>query len=108
MKDFSEGIKRNSKYADGWYGRGTVHMQFQQYEKAIEDFSEAIKLNPTMVAAWGNRANAHSELLQYEQALADYKKVISLQDRDAHAYASMAWIPSGVHGRGWPRSPRAR
>jgi tetratricopeptide (TPR) repeat protein len=92
LKDFSEGIKRNSEHALGWYGRGTVHMQLQQYEKAIDDFSQALKLNPTMVAAWGNRANARSELLQYEQALADYKEVIRLQDRDAHAYASMAWI----------------
>ena len=56
IKDFSETIRLDPKFARAFDSRGTTYYSKRDYHSAIVDFSETIRLSPTAISANNNLA----------------------------------------------------
>ena len=49
-------LAKDSKNPFLWYNIGNIHLQMQEFNKAIDDYSKAIKYEPNLAEAYYNRA----------------------------------------------------
>ena len=75
---FTDVIKKNPNYGDGYNSRGVAYFNMQRYNEAIKDYNKAISLKPDFVEAYNNRGNAYYVLNKYNEAINDWEKAIQL------------------------------
>ena len=52
IADFTEAIRFNPKFADAYYGRGTVYAGKGDFDQAIADYEVVIRLDPQQADAY--------------------------------------------------------
>ena len=77
-----QGKNRKNPYV--WYNLGNIHLQMQDFEKAIEDYTKAIQYEPTMAEAYYNRALTLLYLNNKKQAVKDLSKAGELGIQEAY------------------------
>jgi tetratricopeptide (TPR) repeat protein len=82
VRDFSEVIRIDPKYPDGYFSRGQTYFKLGQTELAIADYSAVLAQAPEHGAAFHARGMAHLYLGKNDLALADLSKAIELGERD--------------------------
>lgn len=68
-----------------WYNLGNLHLQMQEFHKAIDSYSEAIKYESTLAEAYYNRGLTLLYLGEKELARADLSKAGELGIKEAYA-----------------------
>jgi len=69
MEQFNAAIGFDKKYAQGYLGRGLVHLLQRKFDEAIADISTAISLDSRLPHAFANRGIAY--FLKGEKDLAE-------------------------------------
>ena len=82
LTDLSE---RNSSNAFIWYNLGNVHLQMQEFHKAIDDYSEAIRYEANLAEAYYHRGLTLLFLGEKELAVSDLSKAGELGVKEAYA-----------------------
>jgi tetratricopeptide (TPR) repeat protein len=87
IDDYTAAIARGSNsypydpvlhFANAYFGRGIVHYQKGELDKAIADYDSALVLSPKHPLAIINKALALGDLRQYDSAIAWYTQAIAL------------------------------
>jgi tetratricopeptide (TPR) repeat protein len=78
MSQFELAIKQDSKIAQGYLGRGLIHLQRREMEDAIADISKAITLDARLPHAFANRGIAYSMIGSNELAEKDFAAAAAL------------------------------
>jgi len=74
--------KVNFSAAIGFFSIGTMLMETEKYDEAIEQFTKAIDSNPRFIEAYCNRGIAYKRKGDYDRAIADYHQGWSLDSED--------------------------
>jgi hypothetical protein len=88
--DFSEAIRRNSKYAEAFNNRCWTRAVMGQAEEAITDCDQAIRLRLDYADAFDSRGLAYLKLGKFDRAVADFDAALRLRPKKA----------SSLYGRG--------
>jgi len=88
--DFSEAIRRNSKYAEAFNNRCWTRAVMGQTEDAIADCDQAIRLRLDYADAFDSRGLAYLKLGKFDRAIADFDAALRLRPKQA----------SSLYGRG--------
>lgn len=86
LKIFDEAIKLNPNDYQGYFGRGTICGDLQNYSQSIADLDRAAQLNPNFSYIYYNRGVAYINLQNYEQAIEDFSTAIKLTPNFSYAY----------------------
>jgi tetratricopeptide (TPR) repeat protein len=99
IEDFTEAIRLDPKYADGYFQRGRAYLARktgdakENTDKAIADFGEAIKVNPNLAGAYSMRGYVCHEIKkEYERAVKDYQEAIRIDAGSQNARNNLAWL----------------
>lgn len=74
LSDWDTALEYSPELAPALFNRGTLQLQMQQYEQAIESFTRAIELAPDMGAAYYNRGYAYLSIGNRDAATADISR----------------------------------
>ncbi len=83
---FSEAIRVNPKYANGYNNRGIAYIKLGKYECATKNLNKAIRLKPDHAPCYYHRGYIYDNSGQYQHALKDYNEAIRLKHDYADAY----------------------
>jgi tetratricopeptide (TPR) repeat protein len=83
--DFSEAIRRNSRYAEAYNNRCWTRAVMGQAEEAIADCDQAIRLRLDYADAFDSRGLAYLKLGQFDRAIADFDAALRLRPKMASA-----------------------
>ena len=83
--DFSEAIRRNSKYAEAFNNRCWTRAVMGQAEEAIADCDQAIRLRLDYADAFDSRGLAYLKLGKFDRAIADFDAALRLRPKMASA-----------------------
>ena len=89
INDFTKAIQCNSCYGDAYYNRGSVYINLNEYDKAIDDFTNAIKYekkDSQFSASYFNRAFCREKKGEHNLAIVDYTKAIDKDEKNKDAY----------------------
>ena len=78
-------LEKNSSNPFIWYNLGNLHLQMQEFHKAIDDYSEAIKYESNLAEAYYNRGLTLLYLGEKELARTDLSKAGELGIKEAYA-----------------------
>ncbi|MBX7167985.1 MAG: tetratricopeptide repeat protein [Pirellulales bacterium] len=92
LKDYSEAIRRDPKYAFAYNNRGVVWEAKGALDNALVDYSEAIRLDPQNPFAFNNRGVVREAKRDYARALRDYSDAIRLDPQYATPFNHRAWL----------------
>lgn len=81
-----EAIKTNPNDPTGYYDRGSLKYDMEDYVGAKSDFSKAIALNPTKPEYYFGRGNSLRYLDDYPAAIRDYSAAIDIDPSFFEAY----------------------
>lgn len=88
--DYSESIKRNSKYPQSYNNRAYTYMRMMEYDLALADLDKALTLNPNYLHALRNRADVNNYKNNKESAILDYEKIMELAGPSTDVCAHLA------------------
>jgi hypothetical protein len=88
--DFSEAIRRNSKYAEAFNNRCWTRVVMGQAREALADCDQAIQLRVDYADAFDSRGLVYLKLGNFEHAIADFDTALRLSPKKA----------SSLYGRG--------
>lgn len=71
VKDYSEVIRLDPKFAQAYAARGSAFIVLGQFDNAIQDLNKAIQLNPKNYLAYELRGSAYYAKHQLDQAISD-------------------------------------
>jgi tetratricopeptide (TPR) repeat protein len=74
LSDLSDAIHLSPQNAYLYYNRGNIHVQRQDYERAMEDYNRAIELDANLAEAYYNRGLVYAHKKQTDAAIADLSK----------------------------------
>lgn len=77
-------LSKNKRNPYVWYNLGNIHLQMQNFEKAIEDYTKAIQYEPNLAEAYYNRALTLLYLNRKSQAIKDLSKAGELGIQEAY------------------------
>lgn len=77
-------LNKNKKNPYVWYNMGNIHLQMQEFEKAIDDYTKAIQYEPNLGEAYYNRALTLLYLNRKSQAIKDLSKAGELGIPEAY------------------------
>jgi tetratricopeptide (TPR) repeat protein len=83
--DFSEAIRRDSKYAEAFNNRCWTRAVMGQAEEAITDCDQAIRLRVDYADAFDSRGLAYLKLGKFDRAIADFDAALRLRPKMASA-----------------------
>ncbi len=75
---------KNKRNPYVWYNMGNIHLQMQEFQKAIDDYTMAIKYEPNLGEAYYNRALTELYLNKKSQAIKDLSKAGELGIPEAY------------------------
>jgi tetratricopeptide (TPR) repeat protein len=84
IKNYSKAIELDSTYAEAYFSRGTVNLNYFQFDEAIADFDKALQFEPFMPFALANRAFARIRKYQFgsSRTLSSNSEVTVLASKD--------------------------
>jgi tetratricopeptide (TPR) repeat protein len=85
INDYTEGIKVDTSFSDGYFYRGICELALQDYKSAQKDFDKTIELEPKFAKAYFNRALLFVMQQQFAQSLPDLDKTIDLDETTPNA-----------------------
>ncbi len=96
IKDFTEVIRLNPKYAQAYLDRGLAWYK-TDLDKAIADYTEAIRLDPKFAWAYCDRGLAWSAKKDPDKAIADFNDALRLDPKlgEAYLHRGKAWQAKG-------------
>ena len=77
-------LNKNRRNPYVWYNLGNIHLQMQEFEKAIEDYTKAIQFEKNLAEAYYNRALTLLYLNNKAQAIKDLSKAGELGIQEAY------------------------
>ena len=86
LRNVSQAIARNSKYAPAYSLRGVLRLVNQDKFGALADFDQALSRDQNLVQAYIGRALVKSNQGDSGGAIADYSKAIALQGKHSILY----------------------
>ncbi|BAY64393.1 serine/threonine protein kinase containing TPR domain [Calothrix brevissima NIES-22] len=90
IKEFTQAIKLNPKYAEAYYERANAHFLASNFQRAAEDASKAIELNKNYVEAYSRHCAALLLLQQPQKAEEECTQAIKLNSMYGDAYLNRA------------------
>jgi tetratricopeptide (TPR) repeat protein len=90
IKEFTDAINLNDKYAEAYYQRANAHFLANNYQRSAEDASKAIELNKNYVEAYSRHCAALLLLQQPQKAEAECTQAIEINPKYADAYLNRA------------------
>jgi tetratricopeptide (TPR) repeat protein len=75
---FSEVIRRQPAFAEGWNKRATVYYLAGDYKRSLADCAEVMKRNPYHFGALSGYGQIYFALEQYERALAYWRRALRI------------------------------
>ena len=78
-------LNKNKKNPYVWYNIGNIHLQMQEFNKAVDDYTNAIQYEENLAEAYYNRALTLLYLGNKSQALKDLSKAGELGIQEAYA-----------------------
>ena len=77
-------LEKNSRNPYVWYNMGNIHLQMQEFNKAIDDYTKAIQYDPNLAEAYYNRALTLLYLDKKTNAIKDLSKAGELGIQEAY------------------------
>jgi len=77
-------LSKNKRNPYLWYNLGNIHLQMQEFDKAVDDYTKAIQYEPNLAEAYYNRALTLLYLNKKSQAIKDLSKAGELGIQDAY------------------------
>lgn len=77
-------LSKNKRNPYVWYNMGNIHLQMQEFDKAIEDYTKAIQYEKNLAEAYYNRALTLLYLNKKSQAIKDLSKAGELGIQEAY------------------------
>ena len=77
-------LARNARNPYVWYNMGNIHLQMQEFNKAVDDYTKAIQYDPNLAEAYYNRALTLLYLDQKPKAIKDLSKAGELGIQEAY------------------------
>ena len=74
LSDLSDAIRLSPQNAYLYYNRGNIHVQRQDYERAMDDYNRALELDANLAEAYYNRGLVHAQQKNTDAAIADLSK----------------------------------
>lgn len=85
LNSISIALQKNSSNPFIWYNMGNLHLQMQEFHKAIDDYSQAIKYEKNLAEAYYNRGLTLLYLGEKNLAQSDLSKAGELGIKEAYA-----------------------
>ena len=77
-------LSKNKRNPYVWYNLGNIHLQMQEYAKAVDDYTKAIQYERNLAEAYYNRALTLIYLNNKSQAIKDLSKAGELGIKEAY------------------------
>ena len=77
-------LAKNGRNPYVWYNMGNIHLQMQEFGKAIDDYTKAIQYDPNLAEAYYNRALTLIYLDNKSMAIKDLSKAGELGIQEAY------------------------
>jgi tetratricopeptide (TPR) repeat protein len=75
---FSNVIKRDPEFAEGWNKRATAYYLAGDWQKSLADCDEVMKRNPQHFGALSGYGQIYVQLKQYEKAIAYFRRALAV------------------------------
>ena len=77
-------LMKNGRNPYVWYNLGNIHLQMQEFNKAVDDYTKAIQYDPNLAEAYYNRALTLLYLDKKSRAVRDLSKAGELGIQEAY------------------------
>ena len=84
LTTISNVLSKNKRNPYVWYNMGNIHLQMQEFEKAVDDYTKAIQYEKNLAEAYYNRALTLLYLNNKTQAIKDLSKAGELGIPEAY------------------------
>ena len=85
IMNFSEAIRLNKDYTEGYIMRGDAFLRSNNNDQAIKDYNKAIELEPDKYRAYVNRGMVYLEKCEPDLAIEDCTKSLQLKSDNHYA-----------------------
>ncbi|MCP5114720.1 MAG: tetratricopeptide repeat protein, partial [bacterium] len=87
----------------GYFVRGTVFENRQQYDKALADLNRVVKLSPELPLGYSRRGGLHFKLGDFTASIADFNREIQLDPSRGqnHWQRGLSYYYGGHYEKGW-------
>ncbi|MDJ0742587.1 MAG: tetratricopeptide repeat protein [Xenococcaceae cyanobacterium MO_167.B27] len=92
IKEFTEAIEINPKFADAYYRRGLAYSEIEQFDKAIADYNSSLNLNTRQIEVYFSRASALLAADNIQGSIMDIQAILTLDSNYVRAYKLWAKI----------------
>ena len=84
LNTMSAVLAKNGRNPYVWYNMGNIHLQMQEFNKAVDDYTKAIQYDPNLAEAYYNRALTLLYLDKKSKAIKDLSKAGELGIQEAY------------------------
>lgn len=91
-KDLAEGRPVESTHAQAYLNLGVIHLQKQNWARALDAYQKALRLDPGQPAAHYNIGYVHYRQERFDEAHAAYERAVALDP----SVASLAYLHLGL------------
>ena len=92
MKTYDRLLKADPGFYRGYYNRGMLRMQLQDYKAAIKDFEKNLELVPQAANACNEIGVAHMRMKKYDAAWQDFYRASRINDTNEHVLKNLASV----------------
>ena len=78
LRSFSEVVRINPDFAEGWNKRATVHYLLGNFERSLADIDKTLALEPRHFGALAGQGMVYTQLNNLEQALSAYERAVKV------------------------------
>ena len=75
---YSEVVRRNPGFAEGWNRRATAHFLARDFKRSLADCDQVMKRNPYHFGALAGYGQIHFELEQYDKAIVFWRRALEV------------------------------
>ena len=99
LATFSEIIKRQPAFAEGWNKRATIYFLLGQFELSMQDCDEVLKRNPNHFGALSGLGQMHVMLGQPQQAIEYFERALKVNPNLEGAAQALVLLKRQVEQR---------
>jgi tetratricopeptide (TPR) repeat protein len=101
LADLDKAVAMNPAFPPAHYGRGLVHLERRDPDKAITDLNTAVALNRRFAPAYSARGRALAQKGDHGGAVADYSKALEIDPKHAESWyrRGSSWKSKGEFDR---------